>query len=132
MEEDQTDFQEPIHSQFIAEKIFARNESVTASLTTSEASLLSKDSSGDSSKESEAEKNLEENIPAELLKEYHFGCGPWHPQWLQWLFARKKFFTFLLCCYAFLQGAIVNGKSVDLVVQSISSLLCIQIETTTL
>ena len=128
MEEDQTDFQEPIHSEFIAEKIFARNESVTAS----EASLVSKDSSRDSSKESEAEKSLEENVPAELLKTYYFGCGPWHPQWLQWLFARKKFFTFLLCCYAFLQGAIVNGKSVDLVVQPISSLLCIQIETTTL
>ena len=57
-----------------------------------------------------SEDNMEENIPPELSKTYHFGCCPWHPQWLQWLFARKKFFTFLLCCYAFLQGAIVVGE----------------------
>ena len=49
-------------------------------------------------------------VPAELTKTYYFGCGPCHPHWLQWLFARKKVFTFLLCCYAFLQGAIVSGE----------------------
>ena len=57
-----------------------------------------------------SEDNMKENIPPELSKTYYFGCGPCHPHWLQWLFARKKVFTFLLCCYAFLQGAIVVGE----------------------
>ena len=50
-------------------------------------------------------------VPPDLLKSYYFGCGPFHPKWLQ-VFANKKFFTFLLCLFAFLQGSIVSGGNV--------------------
>lgn len=62
------------------------------------------------SEQSQAEAASEEAVPPELSKRYYFGCGPCRPALLQWLFARKKFFTLLLCCFAFLQGAIVSGK----------------------
>lgn len=49
-------------------------------------------------------------VPAELLKTYYCGCGPFHPKFLQ-LFASKKFFTFLMFVYALIQGCIVTGFS---------------------
>lgn len=52
----------------------------------------------------------EDEVPAELQKTYYFGCGPYYWKRLHRIMARKKMFTFLLCCYAFLQGAIVSGK----------------------
>lgn len=48
------------------------------------------------------------DVPDELRKEYACGCGPCRPRRLQ-IFADKKFFTFLLCLYAFLQSAVVSG-----------------------
>ncbi len=50
----------------------------------------------------------EEEVPNEFLKTYYCGCGPCHPSWLQF-FAHKKFFTFLLCLFAFIQGSLVSG-----------------------
>ena len=47
--------------------------------------------------------------PPELLKTYYFGCGPFHPKWLQVL-ANKKFFTILLCAFAFFESTVVTGK----------------------
>lgn len=45
----------------------------------------------------------------ELLKQYYFGCGPFHPKWLQFL-ANKKFFTLLACCFTCLHSSIVSGQ----------------------
>ena len=50
-------------------------------------------------------------VPPDVLKLYYFGCGSFHPKWLQ-ILANKKFFTFLLCLFAFLQGSIVSGVNV--------------------
>jgi hypothetical protein len=50
-----------------------------------------------------------DDVPPELTKRYYFGCGPFHPKWLQ-IFVSKKLFTFLLCCFAFIQGSIVSGE----------------------
>ena len=46
------------------------------------------------------------NVTSE--KVYYYGCGPFHPKCLQ-ILANKKFFTFLLSLFAFLQGSIVSG-----------------------
>ena len=48
----------------------------------------------------------------DLLKEYHFGIRSWHPQCLQ-ILANKKFFLFMLCTFALLQGAIISGTTKD-------------------
>lgn len=48
-------------------------------------------------------------VDHELAEEFFFGCGPCHPQVVQFLFRRKKFFTFLLCSFAFLQSGLVSG-----------------------
>lgn len=48
-------------------------------------------------------------VPSDLQKAYYFGCGPCHPKWLQFLFAKKVFFTFLLSVFSFLQGGIISG-----------------------
>ena len=53
------------------------------------------------------------DVPSELLKVYYCGCGPCHPNWLQW-FAKKKIFTLLLSLFAFLEGAVVSGKDIVL------------------
>ena len=42
------------------------------------------------------------------LKTYYFGCGPFHPQWLQTL-ANKKVFTLFLCLFVAIQGSVVSG-----------------------
>uniref|UniRef100_A0A1X7UB28 Solute carrier organic anion transporter family member n=1 Tax=Amphimedon queenslandica TaxID=400682 RepID=A0A1X7UB28_AMPQE len=63
----------------------------------------------DSKTEEEGATTDDEEVPAELKKTYYFGCGPYYSKRLHWIMARKKMFTFLLCCYAFLQGAIVSG-----------------------
>jgi organic anion transporter 4A len=42
-------------------------------------------------------------------RRHYFGCGPCHPKWLQVLFAKKKFFTFLLTSFTFLQSSVVSG-----------------------
>ena len=41
-------------------------------------------------------------------KEYFCGCGPWHPVHLQ-IFRDARFFTFLLCLFATIEGALVSG-----------------------
>lgn len=48
-------------------------------------------------------------VPDELLKTYYFGCRGFHPRWLQVL-ANKKFFTFILCLFTLIEGAVVSGN----------------------
>ena len=40
--------------------------------------------------------------------EYFCGVGPCHPPWLQWL-RDPRVFTFLLCLYSIVEGALVTG-----------------------
>jgi len=42
-------------------------------------------------------------------KMYYFGIGSWHPKWLQ-VFASKNFFTFLLCVFGVVEGALISGN----------------------
>ncbi len=62
----------------------------------------------------DARKQSENAQKDDLLKQYYFGCGPCHPKWLQF-FAKKKFFTFLACCFTCLHSGSVSGqyKSID-------------------
>lgn len=50
-----------------------------------------------------------DNVPSEVLKTYYFGIGPCHPKWFQFL-AKRRVFTFLLCMFAMIEGAVVSGK----------------------
>ena len=45
---------------------------------------------------------------SEDTKEYYCGCGPWHPAQLQ-VFRDARVFTFLLCLFATIEGALVSG-----------------------
>ncbi len=45
---------------------------------------------------------------APLPKEYFCGIRQWRPKRLQ-VFRNAKFFTFLLCCDCFIEGALVSG-----------------------
>lgn len=58
-----------------------------------------------SSPSSESAHPLESPPPRE---EYFCGIRRWHPSCLQ-VFRNAKFFTFLLCLYCFIEGAIVSG-----------------------
>ena len=40
---------------------------------------------------------------------FYFGCGPWHPKWLQVL-ANAKFYTFILCFFVIVEGSITSGE----------------------
>ncbi len=55
------------------------------------------------------EQDVDDYIPADLLKPYYYGVGACHPKWLQ-ILANKKFFTALLCLFAFIQGSLVSGE----------------------
>lgn len=57
----------------------------------------------------------EEEIPSDLLEPYYCGVGPFHPRWLQF-FANKKFFTLLLCFFSFVQGSLVSGELVYIII----------------
>lgn len=60
--------------------------------------------------EAEAAVTSNTSVPDdEMLKPYYCGAGPCHPSCLQ-VFANKKFFTFLLCVFAFVQGSLVSGE----------------------
>ena len=41
--------------------------------------------------------------------EYFCGIGKWNPKCLQ-VFRDAKFFTFLLCCNCFIEGALASGR----------------------
>ena len=41
---------------------------------------------------------------------FYFGCGPWHPKWLQVL-ANAKFYTFILCFFVIVERSITSGES---------------------
>ena len=40
---------------------------------------------------------------------FYFGCGPCRPKWLQ-VFANAKFYTFILCLFVIVEGAITAGE----------------------
>ena len=46
--------------------------------------------------------------PPGRLPLFHFGCGPFHPGWLQAL-ADPKVYTFLLCLFGIVEVATVSG-----------------------
>ena len=43
--------------------------------------------------------------------EYFCGIGKCRPKFLQ-IFRNAKFFTFLLCCNCFIEGALASGKTI--------------------
>ena len=87
---------------------------------------INKESDDDLQHEEEVEDTM--NVTSDLTeKVYYYGCGPFHPKCLQ-ILANKKFFTFLLSLFAFLQGSIVSGMrycSID----SIINPICIYVST---
>ena len=44
-----------------------------------------------------------------MLTFYYFGAGSCHPEPLQ-VFASTKFFTFMLCVFGLVEGALISGK----------------------
>ena len=71
-------------------------------------------------KEGEQENNFNEPNDSpetepgnDLRKTYYFGCGPCHPKWMQYLFARKVFFTAILSTFTFLQTGLVSGIDIS-------------------
>ena len=46
---------------------------------------------------------------AEVVQEYYCGVGKCRPSWMQKL-RDARFFTFLLCCNCFIEGALVSGE----------------------
>lgn len=63
--------------------------------------------------EDETDKTNEEDLqlsrPARPTL-YHFGCGAFHPGWLQVL-ADPKVYTFVLCLFGVVEGATVSGET---------------------
>ncbi|CAI8032338.1 Solute carrier organic anion transporter family member 4A1 [Geodia barretti] len=68
----------------------------------------SRDENGGPATVSETGKKEERKVQGEDEKEYFCGCGPWHPHRLQ-IFRDARFFTFLLCLFATIEGALVSG-----------------------
>lgn len=52
---------------------------------------------------------VEKREGGEKEGEYFCGCGAWHPPRLQ-VFRDARVFTFLLCLFATIEGAIVSGN----------------------
>ena len=48
-------------------------------------------------------------VDDEANLKFYCGIGSFRPKFLR-IFSNAKFFTFLLCVYAFIQGSIVSGK----------------------
>ena len=57
-----------------------------------------------------AEKEASPSGQQSSEREYYCGCGPWHPPWLQ-VFRDARVFTFLLCLFATIEGALVSGEA---------------------
>ena len=68
---------------------------------------LNEDLDEDTAKATVSETESEEDV---MRKPYYFGCGPCHPKWMQYLFARKVFFTLILSTFSFLQTGLVSGN----------------------
>ncbi len=54
-----------------------------------------------------SENAIEDGNPS--VKEYYCGFGKSRPKWMQ-MFRNSKFFTFILCLNALIEGALVSGK----------------------
>ncbi len=52
---------------------------------------------------------LEIETVSDEAVEYYCGIGRFNPKWMQ-IFRKGKFFTFILCLYCSVQGALVSGK----------------------
>ncbi len=48
-----------------------------------------------------------------MLTMFHFGVGAFHPKPLQY-FANAKFFTFMLCVFGCIEGALISGETFKL------------------
>ncbi len=59
--------------------------------------------------EDEHKEDLETTADGEAIVKEYF-CGIWRcrPKWLQ-IFRSSKFFTFIMCLYSIIEGAIVTG-----------------------
>lgn len=66
--------------------------------------------------EDEGEKTNKENLEYSLpppdgrFPLFYFGCGPFHPGWLQVL-ADPKVYTFVLCLFGVVEVATVSGET---------------------
>ena len=58
--------------------------------------------------ETEPSKESSSSVLGGGEKEYYCGCGPWHPAQLQ-VFRDARVFTFLMCLFATIEGALVSG-----------------------
>ena len=59
-----------------------------------------------------------------VVQEYYCGVGRCRPGWMQKL-RDARFFTFLLCCNCFIEGALVSGELVSVVDGTEDALPCI-------
>lgn len=55
-------------------------------------------------------------VENEVVQEYYCGVGRCRPSWMQKL-RDARFFTFLLCCNCFIEGALVSGRLIQSVIQ---------------
>ena len=60
----------------------------------------------------------EEDVPKDPPVEYFCGIGSFRPKCLQ-IFRSANFFTFLLCCFTFIEGALATGEYTTLRVCSL-------------
>lgn len=95
----------------------SNNSSVAVTPTTDHSKLL-KSPSADQANQAALATKLEEVAERrpdrdgdEETERFYCGCRSCRPKFLQ-VFANAKFFTFMLCVYAFIQGAIVSGEHV--------------------
>jgi hypothetical protein len=54
----------------------------------------------------------DKKIEAKPASEYHFGLGPCHSKWTDFLFANRPFFTFIAFLTPLYQGAMISGNIV--------------------
>lgn len=64
-----------------------------------------------------------EDSPVHVRKAYHCGIGPCRPKQLQ-RFASTKFFTFMLCINALIEGALVSGKCLYYCIKPKAAVFC--------
>lgn len=57
--------------------------------------------------------NTDEVDNGVILLRYYCGAGPCRPKHMQ-VFANAKFFTFLLCVFGLIEGALISGEHANL------------------
>ena len=61
-------------------------------------------------------------VENEVVQEYYCGVGRCRPSWMQKL-RDARFFTFLLCCNCFIEGALVSGRLIQIICDSTVTVL---------